>query len=159
MSSVATLAAFYFDGRESSWLRHILGIVHTRGYLSDSTSALIWHPELSSTAGDVTYADGWSLNRLWVGGHRPALSILPHRIYFDSSGQIDSRPERVICGDRRLNTPLKPRVEALNVLASHLSQNASVSQLERVVLQDYQVDLGDTCHRIIGNRSLNSGED
>lgn len=156
MSYGATLAAFYFDGRESLWLKHVLGIVNSQGYSTDSASALIWRPELRSTAGSVTYADGWSLNRLWVGGQRPALSIVPHRIYFDSSGQIDSRPERVICGDRRPNTPLKPRIEALNVLVSHLSQNASVSQLERIVLQDYQVDLGNTCQRIIGNHHISS---
>lgn len=148
VKSRVVLPAFYISDNPR-WRDHIVRALRGSGFYVSEDMRQVWGVDTIKTARGIQFSDGWVLDRLWVGGHRAAFCCLPRRIYFDSSGQIDRRPERMIFGGWRPPTPLDDRVEALLSLSDWLNKNIKGLGHEMIAATDCENELDDRCIRCV----------
>lgn len=146
--SGAVLPAFYISN-DPEWRVHVERALSGSGFRTSDDLKLVWNADAINSARGTEFSDGWMLDRLWVGGHRAAFCCLPRRIYFDSSGQIDRRPERMIFGGWRPTTPLEGRAVALLQLSEWLDKNLTGLGHEAIEATDLEVELGERCLRCV----------
>ena len=117
----------------------------------DSRICLAWRDK--RTFKNLTYADGWSVGRIWLAPGRPAIGITARRLYFlPSSDEVDKRREHEIISKIRPRSPISTeQIDLQGDLLQRLKARLS-SETKLVDLDVVDPNLGDA-RRVLINAS------
>lgn len=136
------------SGRD--WFVHVERGLRSLGMRIDIAERRLRAWKSTVKAGDITFADGWQFDRLWLAPGRACLSVTAQRMYFDGATRLSLREQDILAGVRPpgpgADVEVARQWELLHELSKNLPGNPSV------------VNLAPVMHSLVRSREIGIGE-